>query len=123
MKLRDLPIARKLALLVAANTLIALVLISLVFTAGAALKVYRDTQEELLTLAMVIGENSRAALAFDDSRSATDTLAALRARQGIAAARLVDPRGIVFASYAAASGHAGGSPAPHRLSRPCCPPP
>jgi signal transduction histidine kinase/CheY-like chemotaxis protein len=115
MKLRDLPIARKLALLVAANTLVALVLISLVFTVGAILKVYRDTQEELLTLAMVIGENSRAALAFGDSQSATDTLAALRARPGIAAARLVDPRGSVFASYAAASGHAGGSPVPHRL--------
>jgi signal transduction histidine kinase/CheY-like chemotaxis protein len=115
MKLRDLPIARKLALLVAVNTLIALVLISLVFTVGAALKVYRDTQEELLTLAMVIGENSRAALAFGDSRSATDTLAALRARAGIAAARLVDPLGIVFASYAATGARADNSSAPHRL--------
>jgi signal transduction histidine kinase/CheY-like chemotaxis protein len=116
MKLRDLPIARKLALLVAANTLVALVLISAVFSVGAVLKVYRDTQEELLTLAMVIGENSRAALAFGDRRSASDTLAGLRARPGIAAARLVDPQGVVFASYAAAPAEPPGSlSAPHRL--------
>jgi signal transduction histidine kinase/CheY-like chemotaxis protein len=99
MTLRDLPIARKLALLVAVNTLLALLLITLVFAAGVALKVYRDTQKELLTLAMVIGENSKAALAFGDNESAAQTLAALQARGGITVARLTDPRGAVLARY------------------------
>ena len=100
MNLRDLPIARKLALLVAGNTLFALLLITLVFTAGAALKVYRDTQAQLATLAMVIGENSRAALAFRDVEGALATLTALRNQPGIVAARLFDPAGVQFARYA-----------------------
>jgi signal transduction histidine kinase/CheY-like chemotaxis protein len=99
MKLRDLPIARKLALLVAANTLIALLLITLVFAIGAAIKSYRDTQEQLQTLAMVIGENSRGALAFGDSENAAATLAALQVLPDIAAARILTPQGTVLARY------------------------
>jgi signal transduction histidine kinase/CheY-like chemotaxis protein len=99
MRLADLPVARKLALLVAANTLVALVLITLVFATGAAIKAYHDTEEQLNTLAGVIGENSRAALAFGDESAATATLAALQAEPRIAAARLVTPQGTVLARY------------------------
>jgi signal transduction histidine kinase len=54
---------------------------------------------ELSTLAEIIGANSTAALAFDDQRSAEETLAALSAKQRIVGAYIYTKDGAAFARY------------------------
>lgn len=95
-KLRDLPIARKLGLLLAFNTTIAVVAIALVFSLGTAISRYQDARSQLLALSEVMGETSRAALAFNDKDGARVVLEALRARLEISQATLTDRRGAVF---------------------------
>lgn len=96
-RLRDLPIARKLGLLLAFNTTIALVAIALVFSVGAAINRYQDARSQLQALSEVMGETSRAALAFNDQQGARQVLEALRARSDISRATLSDRQGVVFA--------------------------
>jgi signal transduction histidine kinase/DNA-binding response OmpR family regulator len=94
--LRNLPIARKLGLLLAFNTTIAVVAIALVFSLGTAISRYQDARNQLLALSEVMGETSRAALAFNDKDGARAVLMALRARLEISQATLTDRRGAVF---------------------------
>jgi hypothetical protein len=54
---------------------------------------------ELSVLADTLGANTAASLAFNDRKSATDMLDALRAERHIVGARLYDSRGVVFAEY------------------------
>jgi signal transduction histidine kinase len=97
-KWRDLSIVNKLGLLLAMNTLVAVLLIALVFGVGSAITRYHDIEAKLQALAQVVGENSRAALAFGDRESAQATLAALRSTEEIDHVRLLDARGVLFAS-------------------------
>ncbi|MBA4260726.1 MAG: hypothetical protein C0443_01515 [Comamonadaceae bacterium] len=101
---RDFSIVHKLGLLQALNTLVAVVLIALVFSVGNAITRYHHNQKQLQALAQVIGEHSRAALAFGDRQSAQTILAALRATNEIELVRLLDERGVLFAR-ADFSGH------------------
>lgn len=96
MKWRDLSIVRKLGLLLAFNTLLAVLATALVFSIGSAFARYHDTRMQLLALAAVVGENSRAALAFDDPESARQTLSALAAIEEIDTVRLLDAQGSLF---------------------------
>lgn len=101
---RDFSIVHKLGLLQALNTLVAVVLIALVFSVGNAITRYHHNEKQLQALAQVIGEHSRAALAFGDRQSAQTILAALRATGEIDTVRLLDERGVLFAR-ADFSGH------------------
>ena len=98
MSLRDLPIVRKLGLLLAFNTALAIAAIALVFSIGSAISRYQGAKEQLDAMADVIGENSRAALAFNDPKGAETILNALRGKLEIQSAALVDARSEVFAS-------------------------
>lgn len=104
-KLRDLPIARKLGLLLALNTTIAVVAIALVFSVGTAITRYQDARSQLVALSEVMGETSRAALAFSDQDGARAVLQALRARLDISQATLTDRRGAVFVDVGFDAGH------------------
>lgn len=97
MNVRDLPIARKLSLLLAFNTALAVLVIATVFSIGTAIARYEGAREQLDGMANVIGENSRAALAFNDPQGARQVLAALRAKLEIQRATLTDANGQVFA--------------------------
>jgi PAS domain S-box-containing protein len=98
-----LPYARsirsKLNLILAATTLVALLV------AGAALLVYdlrhnlRTLEQDLVTQADVIALSSAPALSFSDPNVAAENLAVLRARPGVTAAALYDERGALFASF------------------------
>ena len=104
-KLRDLPIARKLGLLLAFNTTIAVVAIAMVFSVGTAITRYQDARSQLLALSEVMGETSRAALAFSDQDGARVVLEALQARMEISQATLTDRRSAVFAKVDFSSIH------------------
>jgi signal transduction histidine kinase/DNA-binding response OmpR family regulator len=93
----NLSIVQKLGLLLAVNTVIAVAMIALVFTVGTGISRYRDSQQQLEALARVVGENSRASLAFGDAEGARATLDGLRVRADITFARLLDARGVTFA--------------------------
>lgn len=59
----------------------------------------RQTERKLTLLADVIGLNSTAALAFNDTTAATETLAALESDEHVMAGALYDAHGRLFASY------------------------
>ena len=104
MNLRDLPIVRKLGLLLAFNTAIAVLAIATVFSVGTAISRYQGAQEQLDAMANVIGENSRAALAFNDAEGARQVLNALRNKLEIESATLRDAKGEVFAEVIFSNG-------------------
>jgi hypothetical protein len=59
----------------------------------------RAMSRDLTILADIIGNNSTAALAFDDQQAGLATLASLRAQEHIASACLFGKEGRLFAAY------------------------
>ncbi|WP_415258946.1 ATP-binding protein [Thauera phenylacetica] len=101
MKLHDLPIGRKLTLILAATTGAAVLLATLAFSAGGMYRLYRDSEYRLQTLARLTSQNSHGALAFGDDNAARALLAALRAEPNVVRAHLFDAAGRELAAYSA----------------------
>jgi signal transduction histidine kinase/DNA-binding NarL/FixJ family response regulator len=97
--LRDLPIKRKLMVVILLTSSFALLLM------GSALIVYeRVTFRSALAvnmnvLAQIVGSNSTAALAFDDPKNAREILGGLSAENQIKGAVIYDRNGRIFASF------------------------
>ncbi|MBN1916808.1 MAG: response regulator [Verrucomicrobia bacterium] len=93
--------------------LLALIAAVSVFLSGATsmvneVRVTRASMVRTLsTLAGVLGDNTAAALAFDDARAANETLASLRHEAVVVDACVYDGLGAPFATY-----HAGRTPGP-----------
>jgi len=108
-RFRDLPLRRKMTLIGVISSVTALI------AAGGAdlVSEYSRSRVEFvhrhLVLARVIADNSTAALAFDDPRSASQILEALAAEPSIATAILYRQDGEVFVEYRR-SGHAAVAP-------------
>ena len=92
-------IRTKLAALVLASSLFALILASVGFGIYERASFRAGVAEELSTLAGTLGDNTAASLAFDDEKAARDMLGALRAERHILAAYLYDNHGNIFAEY------------------------
>ncbi len=97
--LSNITIKRKLILIVMMITMTALLSTTLVFISNEVLTAYRQLREDLSGTAAILGSTCQGALSFSDTKSATDTLAALKAKPWIAAATLYKPDGQPFASY------------------------
>jgi diguanylate cyclase (GGDEF)-like protein len=96
---RDTPIRQKLVVISLLSSGAALLLACAAFVAFE-LGAYRNaTLHKLESVASVIGANSAAALSFDDPRSATTTLSALRAEKMVVAACIYGSDGHLFAAY------------------------
>jgi signal transduction histidine kinase/DNA-binding response OmpR family regulator len=108
--IRDLPIERKLTLLILLVNGTALLLTFGGFFAYEIFRFEESTRESMATLAAVISENTAAALAFDDAASAAETLAGLRAHANVTAAALYTRQGAVFAAWVRAGGKPGDIP-------------
>jgi len=97
--LRDLPIRRKLVVILMIATGGALLL------AGAGLltldffRFRREMVTDLRILAAIVGQNSTAPLSFEDPIAAEETLAALRAKPSVLGASVYDKRGKPFAQW------------------------
>jgi signal transduction histidine kinase/CheY-like chemotaxis protein len=100
MKWRDWSIARKLGLLLALSSAVAVLLVATVFSIGTSIGRYNEAREQVAALAGMVGENTRAALAFNDPESARRTLQALHAKEEVSYAVLTDAQGNEFASAA-----------------------
>ena len=96
---RDLPIRRKLALLILAATVFAVILACLGFALHERQRFRTGQADELATLAHTLGANTAASLAFNDQKTAQELLAALRTEPYVLAACLYDVHSHIFAEY------------------------
>jgi PAS domain S-box-containing protein len=99
MKLKDVPIQRKLQSVILLTCLTVLLLI---VSAYLVLEYYSFRKAELNTVATlgeVIASNSSGALAFDSQKDANEILGALKANPHILAACLYDKSGKIFVTY------------------------
>ncbi|MFA7005496.1 MAG: CHASE sensor domain-containing protein, partial [Verrucomicrobiia bacterium] len=96
---RDLPIKRKLSLVVMLTSSGVLLLASMVLVASEMVTFRRDIAHNLIVLTSGIGYNSTAALVFDDPAAAAETLSALRVDAHVIGACLYEKDGTAFAQY------------------------
>ena len=96
---RDLPIKRKLMLVILLTSTFALWLMGTALITYEFVTFRRTLAANMSVLAQIIGSNSTAALAFDDASNAREILAALAAENQVTAAALYDQKGNLFARF------------------------
>ena len=99
MKIKDMPIRRKLILIMLATSLTAMVLLLGSFIAFEYASFRKATVRHVTTIGEIAATNSTAALAFQDQNDAKEILAALAAERHIVAACLYDKEGKLFSRY------------------------
>ena len=99
MRLRDLPLRRKLLAVIALAAGLGLLLNLLLFGAGDLRAKRQAMASQLEVMAQVVADNSAAALRFEDADAAAATLAGLGARPEIVSASIARPDGTVLARY------------------------
>jgi PAS domain S-box-containing protein len=97
--LRNIPIRKKLYVVVMVTVGAALLLTSVALFLYELGMFRRSLERDLGTLAQVIGQNTTTPLLFDDDLTARETLSALQAEPRVLAAAVYDVRGALFASY------------------------
>ena len=97
--IRNSSIQRKLTFVIVFTSLVGLSLACLSFDLYERISFRGALTSELSALADTLGANTAASLAFNDRKSATDLLGALRAEKHIVGACLYDNHGVVFAEY------------------------
>jgi len=95
----DLPLARKLALIILGTSAIALLLAGVAFTGFELYSVRQRANRELLTLAHVLADNSSAALSLGDKRGVQETLVSLKPDPRIVSGRVMDVQRQEVARY------------------------
>jgi signal transduction histidine kinase len=96
---RDLPVRRKLMLIVFLASSGALLLANAALLAADVVRFRREMVGDLETLGEILAENMTAPLSFNDPVAANDTLRTLGAKPPIAAAALYNAAGHLFAHY------------------------
>ncbi len=96
---RDLPIRHKLTTIIMLTSGVAILLACAAFVLYDLAAFRRAMTRDLSTVAEIIGQNSTAALAFNDPNAATQVLAALRAKPNVISACTYAWNGEVFARY------------------------
>ncbi len=96
---RDIPIKQKLVIIIMATTAAALLLAGLGIVLADSVLFRGYLRRDLAALARIIADNSTAALAFNDPKTAAETLGALRARPHVVGACIYRPEGTVLARY------------------------
>jgi len=99
MSLRNVPIRRKLMVMLLLTSVVVMLLMRGAFFAYEYFAFRQETTRQLSTLSEIIAANSTAALAFANEQDARETLSALRANRNVVAAALYDRQGHLFARY------------------------
>lgn len=107
--LSNMSIRTKLVLMTAGGIVFALFLAGGAFIANGIYSYREDCVSDLTLVADMVGHTTEAALEFDDSKTATEMLAAVRSFPSVEYVELRDARGQVFATYE----HAGASSPTH----------
>ncbi len=97
--LQDLPLKRKLTLVILMTCSVVLLLACGVLAAYQLFDFKRSMVQSTTVLADVLAKNTRAALSFQDETAAQQVLAALESEPHVLAARLYDGKGVPFADY------------------------
>ena len=100
-KLRDLPIKRKLMLVILLTSSFALLLMGSALITYELITFRRTLAADMGVLADIVGSNSTAALAFQDRKNAQEILGALSAEAQITSAAIYDQAGEIFARFPA----------------------
>ncbi len=95
----DLPLARKLALIILGTSAIALLLAGVAFTGFEVYSARQRANMELSTLAQVLAENSSAALSLGDKRGVQEILVSLKPDPRIVSGRVMDAQRQEVARY------------------------
>ena len=98
--LNYLPLGQKLTAIIVSTSCIVVLLACVAVATYDVIDFRQDTSRDLTTLADLTGSNSAAPLIFNDTRSAGDVLAALKAEPHVQRAWLYRADGTPFASYA-----------------------
>lgn len=98
-RFRDMPIKQKLMLAIMVSMSAGLLLAGIGIVLADSYLFRRYLERDLSALAKIVADNTTASLAFDDSHSAGETLAALRARPHVAAACVYRSDGTTLAKY------------------------
>jgi len=106
----DIPIKRKLVIIIMLTTTTALLLAGIGIVASDSILFRQYLQRDLSALSRIVAENSTAALAFNDPQTATETLAALRARPHLVDACIYRPDGTTLARYSRPGAPSGCPP-------------
>ena len=112
MHFRNLPIQRKLMIIVLGTSVVVLLLTCTAFVTYEYFTFRQASVRQLSTLGEVLATNSTAVLAFDNASDATEILDALKAERHIVAAALYDQRGRLFARYPAGAAESAFPVAP-----------
>ena len=96
---RNLSIRHKLMLMIGTPAVVITLVIVLIILGNENRRVEEDARAVLRSMADVLAWNSAAAMAFDDEKAATETLAALASQPDIVAAALYDRHGGRLAEY------------------------
>jgi len=97
--LRDIPIKRKLMLVILLTSGFAILLMGSPLITYELVTFRSALTNNIEVLAQIIGSNSTATLAFDDRENAKEILRALAAENQITAAAIYDRNGRLFASF------------------------
>ena len=98
-RLSDISIKHKLTAMNLLTSCVVLLVASVILVTSVGISYQRTIVQELETIAGIIGDNTAAAVTFDDRRSAEQILMALRAKRNIISARIDKGDGTVFAKY------------------------
>jgi signal transduction histidine kinase len=99
MTIQDMPIRRKLTLIILVTSVTAMLLLSVAFLGYQFITFRKATVRQLSTLGQMTAANSTAALAFDNPGDEKEILAALKAEPNIVAACIFDRAGQIFSKY------------------------
>src|SRR5579871_2019678 len=99
--LRNIPIRRKLMLIILGISVVVMLLMRGVFFTYEYLALRQSTVRQVSTLAEIMAANSSAALAFENADDAREILSALSAERHIVGAAFYDRNGRLFARYPA----------------------
>ena len=97
--LRDLPVRRKIALIILCVSIIALFFASGFFMIYDRISFLEDREKEMWVTAKIFSSNTTAAIALNDVKSANETLSALKFDDHILAATIYDKAGQEFTGY------------------------
>src|SRR5580704_5577231 len=99
MRLADIPIRRKLTVIILVTSVVVMMLMGGAFFGYDFLAIRRTLVRQVTTLGEIAATNSTAALAFENQDDAKEILAAFSAERNIVAVCLYDRNGHLFSSY------------------------
>lgn len=112
-----LSLKSQMILIIVITGSIAAFIASLIFAVADSVQFTQNAHKDLEALADIIGNNSRAALMFQDKKAAEETISALQAKPHIVSASILNTEDAVFATYTSARHNAAPGLLTHLMER------